>query len=174
MDDVRDILKLAVDKERFRKAAYLDAAEKTTNALAKATFASLAAEEDKHERYLTAYYDKQMANEGWPAPGELGVEDDIMATVREIFKQASAQIETAGEANTELTEAYMAGIAAESESVEYYSDALAHATDPNARAFFDIIARAEKMHLKLLSDTLEYLNDSTRWYMDEEGWIVEG
>jgi len=174
MDDVRDILKLAVDKERFRKAAYLDAAEKTTNALAKATFASLAAEEDKHERYLTAYYEKQMANEGWPAPDALGVEDDIMATVREIFKHATAGIATAGAADGELTEAYTAGIAAEAESVEYYSDALAHAADPNAKAFFEILVRAEKMHLKLLSETLEYLDDSSRWYLDEEGWIVEG
>jgi rubrerythrin len=174
MDDVREILKLAVDKERFRKAAYLEAAEKTTNALAKATFASLAAEEDKHERYLTSYYEKQVANEGWPAPAELGVEDDTMATVREIFKQATAQIGTAGEASAELTAVYEAGIAAEGESVEYYSDALAHATDPNAKAFFDILVRAEKMHLKLLSDTFDYLNDSGKWYLDEEEWIVEG
>lgn len=174
MDDVREILKLAVDKERFRKAAYLEAAEQTTNALAKATFASLAVEEDKHERYLQAYYDKQIANEGWPAPTELGVEDDIMATVRDIFKQATAQIETAGEASAELTGVYEAGIAAESESVEYYGKALAEATDPNARAFFEIILRAEKMHLKLLSDTFDYLNDSGKWYLDEEEWIVEG
>jgi len=174
MDDVRDILKLAVDKERMRKAAYAEAAEKTDNALAKATFASLATEEEKHERYLQVYYDKQMANEGWPAPEELGVEDDIMGTVREVFKQATAQIAQAGGLSAELTAVYDAGIAAEAESVAFYADALKQATDPNARKFFEVLVRAEQMHLKLLSETQEFLDDTSKWFFDEENWIVEG
>lgn len=174
MDDVVEILTLAVDKERMRKSAYLEAAEKTHHPLAKATFEALAKQEDDHERYLTAYYDKQVASQGWPAPHELGVEDDTMAVVREIFKQATAQIEEAGEKDEGLTEVYDASIAAEAESIEFYEDAYEKATDPNAKAFFAVLVHAEKLHLKLLSETQEFLDDTGKWFFDEEQWIVTG
>jgi rubrerythrin len=174
MDDVLDILELGVDKERMRKAAYEEAAAKTHNVLAKLTFASLAKQEEAHERYLQAYYDKQVAQEGWPPPAEIGVADDMMDVVKAIFKQATAQIKEAGEKDEGLTEVYEAGIAAESESIEFYTDALSKATDPNARAFFETLVKAEQLHLKLLSDTQEFLDDTEKWFFDEENWIVEG
>ena len=174
MDDVLDILKLAVDKERMRKAAYEQAAAATHHALARLTFASLAKQEAAHERYLKAYYGKQVAQEGWPAPGEMGVQDDMMEVVKEIFKQATAQIKEAGAKDEGLTAVYDAGIAAESESVEFYTDALSRATEPNAQAFFETLVKAEKLHLKLLIDTQEFLDDTEKWFFDEENWIVEG
>lgn len=174
MDDVLDILKLGIDKERMRKAAYERAAAETHHALAKITFAALADQEAAHERYLKAYYDKQVANEGWPAPEEIGVEDDMMAVVRTIFKQATQQITQVGEHDEGLTQVYDAGIAAETESIEFYEDALSKTSDPNAQAFFEVLVRAEQMHLKLLSDTQEFLDDTEKWFFDEEQWIVEG
>lgn len=174
MDDVVEILKLAVDKERMRKSAYLEAAEKTHNPLARATFTSLAGEEDKHEQYVKAYYDRQMADQGWPAPAEMGVEDDTMAVVREIFKRATAKIEQAGQKDEGLTEVYDASIAAEAESIEFYEDAYEKATDANAKAFFAVLVRAEKLHLKLFSETQEFLDDTGKWFFDEEQWIVTG
>jgi rubrerythrin len=174
MDDVLDILKLGVDKERLRKAAYEEAAAKTHNALAKATFAALAEQEAAHERYLKAYYDKQVAQAGWPVPDELGVQDDMMAVAKTVFEQASAQIAQTAAQDEGITEVYEAGIAAERESVAFYTDALSRATDPNAQAFFAVLVKAEKLHLKLLSDTQEFLDDTAKWFFDEEQWIVEG
>jgi len=174
MYDVLDILTLAVDKERMRKAAYEQAAAQTHHVLAKATFASLAEQEAAHERYLKVYYDKQVANEGWPAPEDIGVADDMMDVVKTVFKQATAQITQAGAKDEGLTEVYNAGIAAESESVEFYKDAASKATDPNAKRFFETLVKAEKLHLKLLVDTQEFLDDTEKWYFDEENWIVEG
>ena len=60
------------------------------------------------------------------------------------------------------------------ESVHYYTDALNHATDPNARAFFEILVEAEKLHHKLLKDTQKYLDDPSAWYFEQEQWSVEG
>jgi len=174
MDDVLDILRLGVDKERMRKAAYEEAAAATRHVLAKTTFAALAKQEEAHERYLQAYYDKQVAEQGWPAPTEIGVADDMMDVVREIFKQATAQIKEVGAADAGLTPVYAAGIAAESESIEFYSDALSKASDPNARAFFEVLVKAEKLHLKVLVQTQEFLDDTEKWFFDEENWIVEG
>ena len=177
MQDVLEILKLALDKEIVRKQAYDEAAKAATNPLVKNTFAALANEELKHELYIKTYYDKQVAEEGWPSPDEIGVEDDedFREVIREIFKNASEQIKaTAAEAQAELTDVYNAGIAAERESVEFYSDAYERATDPNAKAFFEALVKAEKLHLKLLSDTLEFLDDTSMWFFEEEQWSVEG
>ncbi|MCE5237057.1 hypothetical protein LLH23_01015 [bacterium] len=174
MDDVLDILKLGVEKEHLRGAAYAQAAAQTHHALARATFTALAEQEAAHERYLKAYYDRQVANEGWPPPAELGVSADMRDAIKAIFAQATAQIAQAGAADAGLTEVYDAGIAAEGESVEFYTEALSKATDPNARAFFATLVKAEKMHLKLLSETQEFLDDTGKWFFDEEQWIVEG
>lgn len=174
MEKVLEILELARDKERMRKQAYEEAAEATGNPLAKNTFLALAEQEALHEQYLMKYYERQVANEGWPSPGEFGVNEDNLAVVREIFKRATEQIEQAGRCEEGLTEVYEAAIAAETESIEFYEDALKHSDDPNARAFFQVLINAEKMHLKLLSESEEYLDDSARWYLDEEQWIVTG
>jgi rubrerythrin len=175
MNDLLEILKLAKEKEMVRKAAYAEAAAAATNPLVKHTFAALAKEEDKHAGYVQAYYDKQVANEGWPAPAAMGVTDDFEAVIAEIFKAASAQIKATGaQPQAELTEAYEAAIAAEEESIAFYAGALDKASDPNARAFFQILVKMEKLHLRLVTDTQLYLDDPIMWNFEEEQWIVEG
>lgn len=174
MEKVLQILKLALQKEHLRKAAYLEAAANTSNPLAKATFEALAKDEDKHESYLKAYYDKQVANEGWPPPGELVEDEDTTAVVQQIFKYANQMIDQAGACSEDLTEVYNAALAAENESIHLYSDAIEHTDDPNAKAFFNILVEAEKRHRQILSETQEYLDDTEKWYFDEEQWIVTG
>jgi rubrerythrin len=174
MEKVLDILKLAVEKEHIRKDAYLEAAATTHNPLAKATFEALAADEEKHERYLRLYYDKQVANAGWPDPGGVVEDEDSLAAVQQIFKYANQRIAEAGVADEGLTEVYEAAIAAESESIHLYKDAIEHTTDANARAFFALLVEVETRHHKLLTETQEYLSDTSKWFFDEEMWIVEG
>lgn len=175
MANVLDILQLAREKERARKAAYEQAAAETKNPLAAATFRALAEQEDRHEQYLEKYYNKQVAEEGWPAPKDFGiVNEDFADVVKTIFKHANEQINEAGACAEGLTEVYAAGIAAETESIHFYEDAAAHATDPNQRKFYETLLAAERWHLKLLSETQEYLDDSQSWFFREEQWSVTG
>lgn len=174
MEKVLDILKLAVEKEHLRKDAYLEAAANTKNPLAKATFEALAKDEEKHAAYLKAYYDRQAANKGWPAHGEIVEDEDSMAVVQQIFKYANQMIDQAGATSEDLTGVYDAAIAAENESIHLYSDAIAHTTDANAKAFFAMLVEAEKRHRQVLSETQEFLDDTSKWFFDEEMWIVEG
>ena len=174
MEKVLAILKLAVEKEQVRRDAYLKAARDTSNQLAKATFEALAKDEDTHAHYLQSYYNEMVATAGWPDARDLMHDADSLAVVREIFKYANAQIENAGCCEEGLTEVYDAAIAAEGEAVHFYKDALAHATDEKARAFFQMLVDAESRHQQLLSETQEFLNDTSKWFFDEEMWIVEG
>lgn len=173
MQRVLDILKLAIEKEHLRQAAYLEAAAATTNALARSTFEALAREEEKHAGYLRAFYDHQVSSAGWPEAGTIVEDEDSLAVAREIFKYANQQITHA--ASTEgLSDIYEAAIAAEDESIHLYSDAVGHTDDPNVKAFFAALLEGERQHLKILSETQEYLDDPGKWYLDEEHWIVEG
>ncbi|NPV45419.1 MAG: ferritin family protein [Armatimonadetes bacterium] len=175
MEKLLEILKLAVEKEVVRKAMYEEAASKATNPLVKSTFETLAREEDKHAVFVQTYYDRQVANQGWPAPSEIGADEDFREVIKEIFKTASNQIKATGaDAKAELSDVYDAAIAAELESVHFYTDALNHADDPNVRAFFEVLVEAEKLHHKLLKDTQKYLDDPSAWYFDQEQWTVEG
>ena len=174
MGNVVDVLKLSVEKEHMRAAIYREAAEATSNPLAKATFAALAKDEEKHEVYLKAYYDKQVAEAGWPAVGEIMEDEDSLAVVEQIFKYANAMIAKAGECSEDLSAVYDSAIAAEIESVHLYTDAMHHSTDPNAKAFFQVLVDVEKMHAKLLAETQDYLDDTSKWFFDEEHWGVEG
>jgi rubrerythrin len=174
MDNVVDILKLSVEKEHMRAAIYREAAAATTNPLAQATFEALARDEEKHEAYLKAYYDKQVAEAGWPAVDEIMDDEDSLDVVEQIFKYANAMIEKAGESSADLKAVYDAAIAAEIESVHLYTDAMNHSSDPNAIAFFQVLVDVEKMHAKLLAETQDYLDDTSKWYFDAEHWGVEG
>ncbi|MHB8995039.1 MAG: ferritin family protein [Armatimonadota bacterium] len=174
MEKVLDILKLAIEKEHVRRDAYLDAAKATNNPLAKATFEALARDEDKHSEYLRAYYDSQTRNAGWPAVGEIVEDEGGLEAVKMIFKYANEQIAQAGACDEDLGEVYEAAIAAETESIHLYRDAMEHTTDQNARDFFALLVDVENRHLKLLSETQEFLNDTSKWFFDEEMWIVEG
>ena len=73
-----------------------------------------------------------------------------------------------------LDDVYRAAMAAERDSIELYSKGLEQATDPNARAFFGVLVKAERWHLELLVNTEKYLDDTSGWHFDQEQWIVEG
>ena len=174
MEKVLEILKLAVEKEQVRHEVYEQAAQNTGNQLAKATFEALAKDEEKHARYLRTYYDQMVQTAGWPDASAMIADEDSLAVVREIFKYANAQIANAGCCEEGLTEVYDAAIAAEGEAVHFYKDALEHTTDESARGFFQTLIDAERRHQQLLSETQEFLNDTSMWFFDEEMWIVEG
>jgi rubrerythrin len=174
MEKVLDILKLAIEKEHVRRDAYNEAAQSTQNPLAKATFEALAQDEDKHAQYLRAYYDSQSKNAGWPPVGDIVEDEGGLEAVKMIFKYANEQIAQTAACDEDLGEVYEAAIAAETESVHLYRDALEHTTDQNARDFFALLVDVENRHLKLLSETQEFLNDTSKWFFDEEMWIVEG
>jgi len=174
-DDVLVILQQAMAKEEQRAAFYTEAAQKTCNSLAQATFNILAGEEQKHKDYITRFYNGMMEKNQWPDMSECQGECILAAdAAKKIFRaiaQATVQDVTC---ETGLTDAYEVSMEAERESIALYKSLLADAHDANAKAFYTVLLNAERGHLQLLSKTLEYLDDSEQWFFEEEQWIVEG
>jgi len=174
-DDVLVILQQAINKEEDRRAYYEDAAQRACNPLAQQTFEFLAREEGKHAAYVQAFYGRMLADGVWPDPSICEEECKIAAEeIRGIFTNAQANIAGDVTCDTELAEAYNIAMQFERESITFYKGQLEAATDPNAKAFYEALVTAERMHLKLLSETEEYLSDTEKWYFDEEQWGVTG
>ena len=174
-DDVLTILQVAIQKEEERQEYYEDAAQRACNPLAQQTFAFLAAEEARHLQAVEAFYEKMQTEKAWPDTSECGEQCKIGAQeLDDIFASAREGIDGDVTCDTQITEAYKIGMQFERESITFYKDLLAAATDPNAQAFYQALLNAERMHLQLLAKTEEYLNDPAQWFFEEEGWIVEG
>lgn len=174
-DDVLVILQQAINKEDDRRAYYEDAAQRACNPLAQQTFLFLAREEARHAEFVRAYYEKMEQEGEWPDPSMCDEACHIAAEdIRSIFAEAQAGIDGDVTCDTEVADAYNIAMQFEREAISFFSEQLAAATDPNAKAFYEALVAAERMHLKLLAETDDYLNDTSKWHFDAEQWIVEG
>ena len=174
-DDVLVILREAMAKEEQRAQFYTEAAQRTCNSLAQATFNVLAGEEQKHKGYINRFYTGMVEKNVWPdmsaCEGECLLIHDAAVQVFGLLTEAAVQDVSC---ETDLTQAYEVSMQAERESITLYKRLLDEASDDNAKAFYSVLLKAERGHLALLSKTLEYLDDSEQWYFEEEQWIVEG
>ncbi len=174
-DDVLSVLQQALTKEEQRQAFYEDAAQRSCNPLAQRTFSSLAAWEAEHAGYVRAYYDKMQEGAGWPDPSLCGEVCRLAAEdIEQILAAARDAIDGEVTCDTALTEAYKLAMEGERESIDFYSAELERATDPNARAFYEVLLAAERGHLELLANTEQFLDNTEAWYFDQEQWTVEG
>ena len=174
-DDVLVILQEAMAKEEQRAEFYTEAAQKTCNSLAQATFNVLAGEEQKHKTYISRFYNGMVEKKAWPdmsaCEGDCLLIHDAAKQVFGLLTEADVQDVSC---ETDLSQAYEVSMQAERESISLYKRLLDEATDDNAKSFYSVLLGAERGHLHLLSKTLEYLDDSEQWYFEEEQWIVEG
>lgn len=174
-NDVLVILQQALNKEEDRQAYYEDAAQRACNPLAQQTFAFLADQEAKHAGFIKAYYAKMEQDGVWPDPSMCDAECQLEAEqIKGVFSNARENIDGEVTCDTELSEAYAIAMQGERDSIDFYKTQLEAATEPNARAFYEALLHAERLHLQLLSQTEDYLNDTEKWFFDEEQWGVTG
>lgn len=174
-NDVLVILQQALNKEEDRKAYYEDAAQRTCNPLAQQTFTFLAGQEAKHAEYIKAYYEKMERDGIWPDPAMCDAECKLEAEeIRQVFTNARENIDGEVTCETELADVYAIAMQGERDSITYYKEQLDAASEPNAKAFYEALLHAERLHLQLLAQTEDYLTDTEKWFFDEEQWGVTG
>ena len=174
-EDVLVILQQAINKEEDRQAYYEDASQRACNPLAQQTFGFLAKQEQSHAAYVRSYYEKMEAGADWPDASLCADECKLAAEeIKVVFTNARAAISGDVSCDTELTEAYDLAMQGERDSISFYKAQLDAATDPNAKLFYEALVAAERMHLQLLSQTQEFLDDTESWFFREEQWGVTG
>jgi len=128
-----------------------------------------------HATYIQQYYQMMESQGAWPDPAMCDEQCVVAAEeIKDIFSHARDSIDGEVTCDTELAEAYSIAMQGERESITFYKDQLQAAQEPNAKAFYEALLEAERLHLQLLSQTEDYLNDTEKWFFDEEQWGVTG
>jgi rubrerythrin len=159
-----DILKEAILLEMRGKAFYKNVAEKSDSPAAKKIFQMMADEEEEHVKFLTSQFSHFAKNYAFLKP-DAPIEDPEEEV---ILKVLTDQLKKEINAASFEAAAISSAIDFETRAVKLYSDRAKAATDPNEKELYDILAKWEISHQKMLHDLNEALkeeiwNDNNFW-----------
>ena len=156
---------IAIQMEREAVEFYTKCAEKTTNALGRAMFLSIA----EDERYHAACAAQVL--EGKPfTPPSTSPKQDLKSVFSE--KRNEALEKVAASAND--LDALKVAMEMEKKAVEFYRKAAAEAATRDEKALFDCLVKDEEQHFTIYQNTSAFLEDTGNWFMWDDHSIVEG
>lgn len=159
-----DILKEAILLEKRGKEFYSNVAKQSKSAAARKIFNMMAEEEDEHIKFLAVQFKAYNKNQKFVKPDEYE-EDPNEETVLKILSEDIKKEITA--ASFEAA-AISSAMDFETRAVKIYSDRAKEATDPMEVETYEMLARWESGHHKLLHRLNEDLkeqiwNDNSFW-----------
>jgi len=158
-DHLCQILATGIEKERAAQAFYLEAADRTQNALGEKTFRGLAKEEANHETLLADW----SANGACPADrGPSVLDTDFITKGRDTIAKTV-------QPDTGDLEALELGQRMERQAIAFYQAAADETPDDEAKALLRQLKAEEDKHLALLTDLYEYMKDPNLWSVREGG-----
>lgn len=165
--EIVEVLKTALETEREGMALYEGAARNAADPLTRRMFASFVADETRHLALIQGFIDGGTF-------GEVGIDPAKRFTgeVRTIFSDALA----GGGLDASGDDVAAIGRAAEFErrGIAFYREKAGRMDEEKARALCERLAIEEENHLRILENTLEYLESPGDWFMQEERWSFEG
>jgi len=162
----QDIIRAAIQLERDGRKFYLDAAAKTSNALARKMFESLADDELRHIEWI-----EQLA------PGEKSAEavnKELYQRLSNIFANAPESVRRIAEVAQDDIEAIKLGVEMEVKSRNAYLRWAEASETEELRFLCNVLAEAERFHQELLENTIEYLEHSIDWFLQDKGVVELG
>ncbi|MBU0573366.1 MAG: ferritin family protein [Candidatus Margulisiibacteriota bacterium] len=177
MADIRSDTKMAIQLEQEGYDIYVNAAAKTTNALARTTFLGIAEREKTHiERIKRLYADLlgDTVNSKWI--DEVSGNIDKGAIIRPILVNLKDNLDRQGDQiKQDFSKIYDLALTLEKNTYDLYKRL---SEDPKneeeIRKFYAALAQEETLHFQIFQETLKYLNNPEDFYHLEERWIIEG
>lgn len=164
-------LETALNNEQREKEFYLKHARRTSNALGKAMFETIAADEDEHYQRLLELH-KTLEKEGkWPETLPIKVKD---TQVKDVLKKVVESIDTGSNADTTDMEAVEIAIDFETKGEAFYNKLEKLTENAQEKQFFRLLASMEREHRLSLKDTYEFFRDPEGWYRMQEGHTLDG
>ena len=164
-------LEVALNNEARERDFYLKHKERTTNALGKSMFASIASDEDEHYRRILVLH-KRLKEEGkWPETVPIQVKG---TEVKSILKNLVDSVDTSSKADLDDMEAVKTAIDFETQGEMFYNDLAKKVDNPVEKKFYEFLAQMEREHRLSLADTYEYFQDPAGWYRIKERHHIDG
>lgn len=172
MEERVSALETALNNEKKEREFYLHQARRTKNAVGKAMFEQIAAEELEHYNMLKELHEKWVDKEKWPETIPLTVNG---TNVSHILNEAVARAKNqAKSGDADDLEAIRTAIEFEGAGVKFYKQLRNMVVDRKEKDFFDLLAKIEHDHFLSLKDTEEYLTNPSAWYLKTEGSVLNG
>jgi rubrerythrin len=164
-------LEIALNNELREKEFYLKHAQRTSNALGKLMFETIASDEDEHYQRLLELH-KTLEKEGkWPETIPIKVKG---TQVKDVLKKVVESVDTVHKADLNDMEAVKIAIDFETKGETFYSKLEKSTDNSQEKQFFALLASMEREHRLSLEDTYEFFKDPEGWYRLQEGHTLDG
>jgi len=160
------MIQAAIQLERDGRKSYLDIAAKTSNAMARKMFESLADDELRHIERL------QQLSPGHRTAEE--VNKELYQRLSHIFADMPEEVRRTAEVAESDVEALNLAIDMEVKSREAYLKWAAESDTEELRTLCNMLAEEERFHEELLENTREYLAYSIDWFLQDKGVVELG
>ncbi len=171
MEERLDALQVALTNEMWEHEFYLNNAKRTANAVGKAMFQQIAAEELEHYerlKQLAVVWEKQGK---WPETLPLQVKKTVVGDILLDVVRKSA---TAQPSDADDLKAIRTAIDFEAKGAAFYARLSDESSESREKAFFALLAGIEQEHFSSLKDTEEYLTNPAGWYQKTERTGLDG
>jgi len=164
-------LQVALNNEMKEHEFYLKNAERTKNPVGKAMFLQIGGEELEHYERLKQLHANWEKDKKWPATVPLKVKD---TPVKDVLKNAAQKAPKTVKGDADDLKAIRIAIEFEGKGAEYYAKLREQVSDPQEKAFFNLLANIEHEHYVSLKETEEYLTDPVSWFRNKERTDLDG
>ncbi|MFW6150505.1 MAG: ferritin-like domain-containing protein [Chloroflexota bacterium] len=168
---VTEVLQSALQMEVDGKEFYQQAANRSTNRLAKELFERLAVEEDDHRRKFQEIYDGIKKGREWP---EVAAPTHGPMKFRAVFKDALEELGTDIKVSESELEAIKTAMNMELQTYDLYRSRSEESNLRLEKEFYKSLAGEERGHHLALLDSYEFLTDPAGWFTVKERWTLEG
>jgi rubrerythrin len=154
MADAKGILATAIEMEHFGSEYYLRFKDLVSSEKAKLLLGSLASDEKDHAHILEI----ELSNLG--GQPKRPSEPELKKSLKQVFPE---RIHKNSIHAKDAISAIKLGIATERRSIEFYTKNASRAS-PKMKKIFSKLIRMEMLHLGLLEENLQLLEDDGSWY----------
>lgn len=169
---LQEALRTAIEMEIKGYSFYQEIAGKTSNAITKNIFNTLAKDEVMHRNAIEQYYKSIEAEKELPALDSL-ISHQPQRN-RSIFSKSFDELSASLSEDADIIEAYNAAMKLEKSGYDFYEKVL-NATDvQEVKDLFAFLLKEENQHYTLLSNSYDYLTRPQDAFDDEERPFFEG
>ncbi|SEM24144.1 Rubrerythrin [Syntrophus gentianae] len=171
MEERLNALNIALKNESSERDFYLKNAERTRNPLGKAMFEQIADEELEHYERLKELHDRWAKEGKWPETLPLKVKN---TSVKNVLAKVVKTVSQMPQGDDDDLKALQTAIEFEAKGTAFYARLRDEVSNPQEKAFFDLLASIEREHYNSLKDTEQFLTNPAAWYQEKERSGLDG
>ena len=165
-----DALKLAIDTEEEGLEMYEAAADNAENVVAEKMFKGLAEDERRHLEMIKKIAQDMDLQEAFDEAADTTARERMET----IFSKAKEEVVEKQAPTSDEYQALQRALQFEKDGYDQYTRAAKNATDEKARKLFEQLKGEEDEHYRILESTMEYLDETGKWFLSDEWGLLSG